>query len=91
MLYFKVKGDKMKNYKNYTRFISDCKEYIKQNNIYCRYFGWCGMAADIDILKIDGKYKNFSIITKKEIFDNSDGYYDKQGVKYDGFGRPIKG
>lgn len=48
------------------------------------------MAADIDILKIDGKYRKFSIITKNEIFDNSDGYYDKQGVKYNEFGRPTK-
>jgi len=56
----------MKVYKNYNNFIKDCKNYILHNNIKCNYFGWYGMNADIDYLKIDGKIRRFNRNTLKE-------------------------
>lgn len=40
------------------------KEYIEKNNIKCKYYGFIGMAGDLDLVCIDGKIYRFSIETK---------------------------
>lgn len=57
----------MKIYKRYNNFIENCQKYISHNNIKCNYFGWIGMCADIDYVKIDGKIRRFNINTLEEI------------------------
>lgn len=56
-----------KLYKGYEKGKSWAEEYIKENNIKCRYYGWAGMAGDIDLIKIDGRIRRFNIETKKEV------------------------
>lgn len=59
----------MKIYKGYNE--KQTKTYalphIEHNDIRCKYYGWVGMAGDIDLVKIDGNIRRFNINTHKEI------------------------
>lgn len=41
------------------------KEYIEKNNIKCKYYGFMGMAGDLDLVCIDGIVHRFCIETKE--------------------------
>lgn len=41
--------------------------HIIANNIHCKYYGWCAMIGDVDLVKIDGKIRRFNVETHDEI------------------------
>ena len=59
----------MKVYKGYD--VKQSEKYalphLKANNIRCRYYGWCAMVLNIDLVKIDGKIRKFDIKTHREV------------------------
>ena len=54
-------------YKGYRTGSGYALAHIRANNIRCRYYGWVCMAADIDVVKIDGKMRYFNVTTHKEL------------------------
>lgn len=59
----------MKVYKGYNKTNSEyyALPHIIANGIRCRFYGWAAMAGDIDIVKIDGRFRRFETTTHKEI------------------------
>ena len=60
-------GGYMKFYKRFSQFRRAVKRYISSNGIRCRYAGWVGMACDVDLVRVDGRIRYFSMSTGKEI------------------------
>ena len=56
-----------KFYKNNQSFKSKIQKYIDYNDIRCKFVGWCGMCADVDRVKIDGKNRYFNIQSNEEV------------------------
>lgn len=44
-----------------------CRGHIDANGIRCRVAEWIGMAANIDLLRIDGKTRYFDINSHREM------------------------
>ena len=59
----------MKVYKSYNKTDSEAYAlpHIVANGIRCRFYGWAAMAGDVDVLKIDGRFRRFDITTHREI------------------------
>lgn len=58
----------MKIYKGYEKHSEAyALPHIQANNIKCKYYGWCAMALDVDIVKIDGEIRKFNTKTHEEI------------------------
>lgn len=56
----------MKPYKH-NKYSHYALAHIKANNIRCRYYGWYAMCGDVDIIKIDGRFRRFHVETHKEL------------------------
>ena len=58
----------MKIYKGYEKYSEAyALPHIQANNIKYKYYGWCAMALDVDIVRIDGKIRKFNTKTHEEI------------------------
>lgn len=59
----------MKVYKDYNQKQAEAYAlpHIKANNIRCKYYGWCAMVLNADLVKIDGKIRKFDVKTHKEM------------------------
>ncbi|MBR2681452.1 MAG: hypothetical protein IKE23_12025 [Exiguobacterium sp.] len=64
----------MNEYKNSNHAYNEgyALPHIKANRIRCRYYKWIGMVGNTDILKIDGKIRQFDIKTHREKKDGGE-------------------
>lgn len=60
-LYKKCLNDRYRDYHELA------KEYLLENNINCKYYMWCGMFGDIDLVKTDKGIFKFDIKTRKVV------------------------
>lgn len=57
----------MKLYKGHETLAKTALKYIEKNKIKCRYYGWEAMLGRVDLVKIDGVVRRFSIDTGIEL------------------------
>ncbi len=60
-IYKKFNTDKNRQYNRLA------EEYLKANNIKCKYYAWLGMAGDNDIIIADNNTYRFNINTKERV------------------------
>lgn len=57
----------MEPYKGHEKHAVYARPHLEANGIRCRKYMWLGMAGDIDILKVDGRVREFDIRTHREV------------------------